>query len=105
MPTSSAFVRPVGACKCVSTQLSVHVFENLVGPQERLTAVQGCVTDTRIHTHTHVRLHLSMCVHIIQFSVCDTVHCECGKNSQCVQLTKLEMCGLTQPSVCMSQEQ
>ena len=52
MPTCSAFVRPVGACKCVSTELSVHVFENLVGPQERLTAVQGCVTDTRIHTHT-----------------------------------------------------
>lgn len=44
MSTSSVFVRPLGVCKCVSTELSVHVFENLIGSQERLAAVQGCMT-------------------------------------------------------------
>ena len=63
MSTSSAFMRPLDVCKCVSTELGVHVLENLVGPQERLAAVQGCMTDSRIHTHVCKTALVCVCTH------------------------------------------
>ena len=46
MSTSRAFVRPLGVCMCVSTELNVHVFESPAGPQEKLA---GCVADSSVH--------------------------------------------------------
>lgn len=59
----SAFMRPLGVCKCVITELGVHVLKNLVGPQERLAAVQGCMTDSRIHMHVCNTALVCVCTH------------------------------------------
>lgn len=86
--------------QCVSPELVCTCLRTLLVHRRGLLQYRGAYP-TLEYTRTCVRLrvhHLSITSFI---SMC-MWHTEYGQHSECVQLAELEMCGLAQPSVCMS---